>query len=176
MNMLKFCVIICIFVTLSFCLVSCKKKETQNEDLNSKIGQSVTMKYSIRLEKDFIEYQIDGKQILYFIDIFCNKTVDGKALKGAPFMSFTFVKQDGSTTKLSLFLIDKERFCLQGDVNDNLTYYGDLKVEMVKDIILKLDSIDNRLINEILSCKVLKVMPYSLIDFSKWNNQPKKSR
>lgn len=170
MKILKFCAIIFIFVALSFCFVSFQKRNTQNRNLKSKIGQAVTMKYSIAVGKDFTEYQIEGKQLLYFVDVFCNKTVEGKAIKGAPFMSFTFVKPNGNVTKLSLFLIDKERFRLQGDINDDLTYYGDLKVEVVKDIVLKLDSTDHRLTNEILSCKVLKVMPYSLIDFSKWNN------
>lgn len=169
MNAIKSFVIICMFVSISFCVFSCQKD--QKENLSSKIGQSVTMIYSIGLKSDSIEYKIDGKQMAYFIDVFCKKTVSGQVLKGAPFMSFTFVEQSGSITKLHLLMIDKERFSLQGDVNDNFTYYGELKVEEVKDFIIKLDMIDNRLINEISSCSIFEHMPYSLIDFSKWKNK-----
>ncbi len=161
-------VILIIAIVLMFCVVANNNGQAQKNNLKPKIDNSIAMECSIELEMDAHIYRINKAQLTYFIDVFCNDTVNGQILKGAPFMSFTFQKQDGSLIKLHLIMIDKERFSLQGDVNDGFTYYGELNVVKIKDIVLKLDSIDNRLLDEILSCDVFKVLPYSLIDFSKW--------
>ena len=170
MNTLKAIVNFSILLFLLY-LVSCNNRKTHSNSLKSKLENSITIIYSLEVEQSSNEYKVDVAQLTFLIDVFCNDTVKGKKSKGAPFMSFTFMKQDGSITKLLLIMIDKERFILQGDVNDNYTYYGELRVEEVKDIILKLDMIDNQLMNEISSCSMFKYMPYSLIDFSKWNNK-----
>ena len=114
------------------------------------------------------EYPIPTKELAYLKQFFMEeiKLTNEQRYKGGPFISYKLNTLDGTQKRISFILISdkKPRFMVQNEKNDII---GDVDVESAMKLFRR--TFTKEICDKVMASELLKVMPYSSVDFSSLN-------
>lgn len=140
-----------------FLTSSCSKKAAKIKISDFDADKIITSELYIDLDYPKSMIPLSAKETDLIKEFFKREITVSKALKGAPFISFSFRKQDGGKDEISLLLIDKNLAILEY----NKKFIGVLEAKDIKELFHLLGKSGEQLIEKLKSCTKFRQAPYS---------------